>query len=222
MELQSYINGYISGMVGIILSHPFDTIKTNIQSNKKVLLGFKSLYRGVLPPLLGVGLEKSIVFGTYNNVSNSYNTVISGAISGLVASIIVTPIERFKILRQNNIACNVIRMRDLYRGFSATLTREIPGFSIYFTAYNYLYDGDIRKSFLYGAISGAIAWTFIYPQDLVKTNMQSNSHIHCSVYMYKIYKSGGILGFYKGFHLALLRAMPLHGGAFFTMELLSC
>ena len=63
----SFVNGWISGSVGVTLSHPFDTIKTCIQDNKQVNLSIRSLYKGFFPPLFGVGFEKAIVFGVYTN-----------------------------------------------------------------------------------------------------------------------------------------------------------
>ena len=63
--MEQFIFGYISGMAGILVSHPFDTIKTHIQSNKPIPRSLNGLYRGIGPPLIGVGLEKSIVFGVY-------------------------------------------------------------------------------------------------------------------------------------------------------------
>ena len=62
---QNYLSGMISGVNAILISHPIDTIKTNIQEKKPIDFKFRSLYRGLMAPLLGVGLEKAIVFGTY-------------------------------------------------------------------------------------------------------------------------------------------------------------
>ena len=90
--LQNYLNGYISGVNAILISHPIDTIKTNIQEKKPIDFKFRSLYRGLMAPLLGVGLEKAIVFGTYEAaMKKTNNHAISGGIAGLSASFIVTP-----------------------------------------------------------------------------------------------------------------------------------
>jgi hypothetical protein len=55
-----YVFGGISGMFGILLSHPLDTIKTHIQ-NGNSLASFKptigNAYRGISVPLIGVGIE---------------------------------------------------------------------------------------------------------------------------------------------------------------------
>ena len=74
------------------------------------------------------------------------------------------------------------RPSKLFVGLSATFTRETPGFAIYFSNYEYwkksLYtDHNVQigpiASFLLGGSSGIMAWIFIYPQDQIKTILQS-------------------------------------------------
>jgi solute carrier family 25 carnitine/acylcarnitine transporter 20/29 len=200
----------------------------------------RSLYKGFIPPLLGVGFEKALVFGIYTNIikylkdrkyNETYVNPIAGGISGFGASFIVTPIERIKILLQNrsdNILANC-QVKYLFRGLTATFTRETPGFAIYFSVYESLkkkfyYKENITThgSFIFGGISGAVSWLFIYPQDCVKTCMQSDKYQQYSFSktVKNIYCEGGFIRFYKGFHFALMRAIPLHAGTFMTMELL--
>jgi solute carrier family 25 carnitine/acylcarnitine transporter 20/29 len=219
-------------MCGIILSHPVDSIKTYYQTQTKTKpfeFTIKNLYRGITSPLIGVGIEKAIVFGTYNYcVNNHINIPISGAVSGLTASLIVSPYERIKILKQTN---QIIKMNQyfnpffIYKGLSTTFTREVPGFAIYFSTYEHLKmkfykdkDIPILSSFLFGGMSGTMAWIFIYPQDRIKTLIQSNNNI-------KINISDGfiktILSLYKGFSFAIIRAILLHSGTFATMEFLN-
>ena len=97
--ITKYINGGISGICGVILSHPIDTIKTHIQTENKLSSfkpSFTNFYKGISAPILGVGLEKAIVFGTYNYIYTKIDNIpVSGAISGIVASFIVTPYERY-------------------------------------------------------------------------------------------------------------------------------
>lgn len=59
-----------------------------------------------MPPLFGVGLEKSVVFGTFHNTikiiphntfSENQRICLAGAASGFAASFIVSPFERLKI-----------------------------------------------------------------------------------------------------------------------------
>lgn len=238
-----YLNGGISGMCGIILSHPIDTIKTHIQTGHKLNSfkpSFTNFYKGISAPLIGVGIEKAIVFGTYNYmVSKTDNIPLSGAVSGLVASLVVTPYERIKILRQNSqvVIFKDINIRFLYKGFTPTFFREMPGFAIYFTTYEYLkkktftdYNKkiDYSSSFLYGGIAGVTSWIFIYPQDKIKTMLQSQlqsgkekTNNSIKNIINSIYQNGGIKQFYTGFGWAAARAVLLHSGTFCMMEYLT-
>lgn len=249
--MNHYIKGAISGMFGLLLSHPIDTIKTLVQTGVKInysQLNIKILYKGVKAPLLGVGFEKALVFGTYNycnkyftthSYTNSqsksfYSVPISGAIAGLTASLVVTPYERYKILQQSSQKIGKVSLGNLYKGLSATFTREVPGFAIYFSVYESLKYHTFTKynernipymySFLYGGLSGITAWIFIYPQDRIKTIIQSRQSNQSFISICKmIYKNGGgsITSFYSGFTWAVMRAMLLHSGTFCMMEILN-
>jgi hypothetical protein len=234
----NYIKGAISGMFGITISHPVDTIKTHLQTYKN-LSGFNykptHLYRGIASPLLGVGLEKSLVFGTYNFCrNNNINIPVSGAISGFIASLIVSPYERIKILRQNQTEFKLYECTKptfIFKGLSATFTREVPGFAIYFSTYEFLKnkfytsqnkDIDIISSFIFGGIAGSNAWLFIYPQDRIKTIIQSNTDKVNYIELIKsTYNNGGLRQFYSGFSMAIARAVLLHSGTFCMMEILN-
>ena len=234
--MDSYLKGCLAGMFGVTLSHPIDTIKTTKQSGVKIKYSFLSLYRGIIPPLIGVGLEKALVFGTYQYLrKQEVNVPISGAISGFVATFVVTPYERLKILKQTSQHIKKIDLSQLYKGFSATFTREVPGFAIYFSTYHYLKEKKINKinektdklspefSFLFGGIAGSMAWLFIYPQDRIKTIIQSandNKNINIRTIIKNTYKNGGLKSFYSGFGYAISRAVLLHAGTFMMFEVL--
>ena len=235
----NYIKGAFSGMFGIILSQPIDAIKTHYQVNKNTKFNYsiKNFYKGVTSPILGVGLEKAMVFGIYNYLRNEkkYNVAISGGISGFMASAVVTPYERIKILTQTNkkITKEILNPSHLFKGLSATFTREIPGFAIYFSTYEFLKNKfyteknkeiSIYSSFIFGGISGSTAWLFIYPQDRIKTIIQSadnNQKLDIKSIIKKTYEAGGIKHFYSGFSFAIMRAVLLHSGTFCMMEILS-
>ena len=239
LDLVYVMNGAVSGAFGIACSHPFDTVKTYMQNNKPVPRSIVSLYRGIRPAIIGVGFEKAIVFGTYENMNRVLNKHsidtnasigISGGMAGGMASIIVTPVDRLKILAQTGkkITLNDFNPMTLYRGITATYTREVPGFSIYFLTYENLKNRYIKKhttdlplpvSFAYGGISGAVAWCFIYPQDVIKTRMQSSNNNNMGFVrtLQQVFRERGL---FKGFHFALIRAVPLHAGTFMMMEVM--
>lgn len=231
--MDGFVNGAIGGMIGLTMSHPIDTVKTHVQTNKPVPRNLLLLYRGFLPPLFGMAVEKAIVFGTYQWArDHNLNNPSSGALAGLMASMIVTPYERLKIIRQSG---HVLQMShfhptSLWRGLSATFTREVPGFAIYFSVYEnskrLIYkDQEITKtgSLLLGGLSGATAWFFIFPQDVVKTRLQSlteTKRINTLETVRQLYQEQGFRGFFRGFHFALLRAVPLHAGTFLGVEMM--
>ena len=162
--------------------------------------------------------------------------LVAGAAAGLAASLVVTPVERIKILLQTDSKVNYRSLSPnyLFRGLSATFTRETPGFAIYFSffelvKYRYYTSNDLQitktASFVFGGLSGAIAWVFIFPQDCIKTRMQAQASATDTksfmTVVKEIYQSGGLCGFYRGFHYALMRAVPLHAGTFMTYEFLN-
>lgn len=230
--MSDFISGSIGGLVGVIISHPIDTIKTRVQIgsvlNVKNAIKMGNFYSGIKPLLLGIPLEKSIVFGFYN-LSKNYglNNFWSGIVGGFMSTLIVTPIDYFKINLQNKnqISLKNIKLNNIYRGFVPTVCRETPGFGIYFTTYNYLnnnynYEKSYFKNFCFGGLSGLMAWIFIYPSDLVKTKLQDkNNTQNIREIVSDVYKNNGFRGFYKGFHFAAARAIPLHAGVFLGYEL---
>ena len=170
------------------------------------------------------------------------NSIISGAVAGFASSFIVTPVERLKIMSQIDPTTKIIKRYNLpylFKGLSSTFTREMPGFAIYFTSYEYMKKILIGRSnndsiidtinnlqpydhFIMGGISGFLAWFFIYPQDLVKTQIQASTDNIKPLHIIKsIYKNNGLKGFFRGFHLALLRAIPLHSATFAMYEYLN-
>lgn len=246
--MNDFAYGTIGGMVGTICSHPFDTVKSRLQTqNHKSIWscvrhthaenGLKAFYRGLAPPLIGCGAENAIVFGTYNLMKRHTDSdFISGLVAGAACCVVVTPIEHLKINKQvksgtnfysqfnfKNIKLSTVRL--MYKGIGPTLCRETPGFGIYFSVYEYLkscYDMQHPvQTFIYGGIAGTSSWVFIYPPDVVKTNLQLTSNNYksmrdCATDLYRKY---GIRYFYKGFSTAMARAFPFHGGAFLGYEL---
>ena len=233
-----FLYGTLGGMFGTFVSHPFDTIRINHQISQEKFIsntiknifknnGYKGLYKGLTAPLFGISLEKSIVFGTFYNLnkmnllnfSGYKKNLINGFIAGISASLVVTPVEKIKIYLQTNTPLNEIKLNNIYRGFGATFFREAPGYSIYFATYEGLKrkNDTLFDSFWKGCFSGGFCWIFIYPSDIVKTNVQKGGSYKKTIQ--NIYRTHGFKGFFRGLGLALTRSVPLHGGVFFGYEL---
>lgn len=230
--------GCIGGSCGTIACYPFDTIKTRLQAYKYNVVAdyrtypnlfryIRSLYQGLPSPLITVAIEKSILFWCNNQLKqNKYTENLGsfwhGFISGILTTLIVTPPERIKIKSQTMKvsaykATQYIMKYDgilsIYRGWTSTLLREVPGYGIYFTVYDKMKqiypDYNPVYSWISGMMAGVSAWAVIYPSDSFKTVMQ-NDNIGISASIKKIYKNKGLLGFYKGYSWALCRAAILH------------
>jgi len=126
--------------------------------------GFRGLYRGFSTCLIGIAPEKGIKLAVndfireYYSKTNRRNTlllheeIISGSIAGILQLTVTVPFEMVKIrlqLNKNNNVTGVHVLKELgifgiYRGFSATLLRDVPFCSIFFALYSNL------KSFLNG------------------------------------------------------------------------
>ena len=79
----------------------------------------------------------------------------------------------------------------------------------------------VYKSFLFGATAGTTAWIFIYPQDTIKTIIQSSADKKLDfISTGRKLVLNGYMNLYKGFSFCLLRVIPLHGTVFTAMELL--
>ena len=224
--MNEFLYGSIGGMTGTILSHPFDTIRVNLQAKQQFPiisnpLNFcKFLYKGVSAPIFGITLEKTIIFGVYDKVlQKTNNPLVAGYMSGVASVFFVTPIEKYKIHYQTT-TNTPFPYNNLFRGFLPTMFREPPGYLIYFHTYNKLsneFEKTLISPFLYGGLAGCTSWLFIYPADIIKTYQQkydtlSYKEIHKQIMKLK-YR------YYTGFSMALLRAFPLHGGVFLGYEI---
>jgi solute carrier family 25 carnitine/acylcarnitine transporter 20/29 len=70
-HIASFLAGSIAGGCGVIVGHPFDSLKVRLQVGQTLeykkfnLYVVKQLYRGIVPPLLTVGTLQAINFSNY-------------------------------------------------------------------------------------------------------------------------------------------------------------
>lgn len=246
--MTDFISGMVGGASGVLCSHPFDTIRVRYQClSPGQRIYCSGVYRGVIPPLIGMMIEKSIVFGTYSIIKNkTQSNIISGLAAGCISACIITPLEKIKIaLQQSKNSAHISApvkktkialvlqhkwsIRELYKGFLPTICREGCGFAIYFPIYHYLkqkYNKDNKdnkhiKTALIGGSSGMGSWLFIYPFDVVKTRLQSPILYYNGVVhcITDTYQKYGYTFFYRGLSLGLSRAFVLHAGVWIGFEL---
>ena len=207
---KSLFSGFISGGIHTVVGYPFDTIKTLKQSN--VQFKSKNLFNGLLYPLIQNSAMNSITFGSNHFLKKDNNEYISNLYSGIISSIISTPLDKYKIKRQYNMKyeINIKNIFMSYRNLHIVSMREIPAIFIYFSTYERLKKNDI-STFLSGSIAGVNSWVFTYPIDTIKTRLQNNT----SKTMIEAYKKGSL---FNGISICLIRAFIVNGVNFTVYE----
>jgi solute carrier family 25 carnitine/acylcarnitine transporter 20/29 len=79
-------------------------------------------------------------------------------------------------------------MRGLFKGFWATFWRDVPGWAVYFYAYEGLkklaFNENQSKSWdcflrlMCGGIAGQLSWVVSFPFDVVKTHMMCDQSLN--------------------------------------------
>lgn len=227
-----FLFGCVGGLFATTICYPIDTIKTNVQSSSKYSLigdiksnGPKTLYRGMISPLSGIMLEKSLLFGVYNNIKGyGLGPTTSGFLSGIIATMVVTPFELIKVNSQTRKISSAEALKyilknhgiiGLGRGWTATWFREVPGYAIYFPAYEYFSSLGYPTP-LVGALTGVSSWIVIYPSDPIKTHMQYHNKKFIETVKY-IYNNDPKM-FYRGYTWGLVRAAIFHSGVIYGYD----
>lgn len=126
-------------------------------------------------------------------------------------------------------------IRGIYRGNVMTIFREVPSFAVYFGSYAYLCElcGAIDekaahplKLLLCGGTAGMLSWLLNYPQDVIKTRLQSDGMgqtkfrgiLHCGKW---IYENEGFVAYRRGLGATMLRAFPTNAATLTTVTLLT-
>lgn len=210
--------------------------------------GLFSLYKGIGSPLMGIGFSNAILFSSNAHfleklvvypmeINEKYSTkrfqniALAGGLSGALMGIVNCPIELVKVRLQlekghQNIfqlSYKILKgptgIRGLYKAFRITILREIPSFAMYFSTYDYIKNEHHSLKFFAGGIAGIAAWLPAYPQDVIKSNMQSlGGEANTINQIKKIYQTNGLRGFFRGFVPTLLRAFPANIATFVTYE----
>eukprot|EP00301_Raphidiophrys_heterophryoidea_P025614 c8637_g1_i1.p1 GENE.c8637_g1_i1~~c8637_g1_i1.p1 ORF type:complete len:300 (-),score=34.47 c8637_g1_i1:291-1190(-) len=175
---------------------------------------------------------------------------IAGAVAGFAQTLVLAPADFVKCQLQiqhgsssgsggDRGAMTIIRdtirtdgVKGIFRGFSSTLMREIPGYGLYFGSYEgvkkLLTPRDEAPSAVAmlaaGGFAGALGWLVVYPVDVLKTVIQtlpSNTSLEEQSMRYqfrRIAKQHGYRYFLRGLGTTLFRAFPVNGVTFLVYE----
>ncbi|XP_053665644.1 mitochondrial basic amino acids transporter [Anopheles marshallii] len=220
--------------------------------------GVHGLYRGMSSPMAGVAVVNAIVFGVYGNIQRRttnpdslYSHFLAGTAAGLAQSIVCSPMELIKtrLQLQDNLPRGAERFsgpvdctrsiwrregaRGIFRGLGITAARDMPGFSSYFVAYEYMVRCVANPSpfviLMAGGFAGTFSWLVTFPLDVVKSRLQADGISGKPQYsglidcVRKSHAAEGLAFLSRGLASTLLRAFPMNAVCFlvvsYTMKL---
>ncbi|XP_027402245.1 solute carrier family 25 member 48 [Bos indicus x Bos taurus] len=124
-------------------------------------------------------------------------------------------------------------LAGLYRGASAMLLRDVPGYCLYFIPYVFLSDWITPEAcagpspcavWLAGGMAGAISWGTATPMDVVKSRLQADG-VYVNKYrgvldcMSQSYQKEGLKVFFRGITVNAVRGFPMSAAMFLGYEL---
>jgi len=169
--------GAFSGFVQTIVSHPLDTIKTRIQCNN---LHYHGLYKGCMPNLLTNMTQNSMLFSCHSYLYNqSFDHFTSGVVAGSLSSLLINPLELWKIRLQNN--KRMCFFSESFKGLRYTFMRDSIGVGIYFFSYHGIKE-SYDDSFMCGGIAGVLSWVYSYPFDVMKSGSRIMTRSPIDIY----------------------------------------
>ena len=201
--IQELVSGAAAGLVGNLTLHPLETIKTRLQSQQGFTStgGFKRLYAGVGPVLLGSAPGAAVFFVTYDTSKRTFSQyefnpffsdMTSASIGKVTACTVTVPKDVIKQRTQaskgQHSSFGVLKsclqnegFLGLFRGYRSTVMREIPLSAIQFSLWEQLKsrvknykNSDFLTFFengLCGSLTGGFAGAVTTPLDVVKTRI---------------------------------------------------
>ncbi|KAJ3366670.1 hypothetical protein GGF32_003314 [Allomyces javanicus] len=210
--------------------------------------GVRGLFKGVASPMAGVGVCNAVLF-TAQSTFNSHvrpgdrsptKFAITGTMSGLVISLLSCPMELLKVRMQAQplagssasvprytgvVDCLIKTVRadglrrGIYRGWTMTALRDMPSFAAYFATYEALRQHEVSP-FISGGLAGIACWLPCYPQDVLKSRIQTApSTVPWRVVAASYLRDHGARGLWRGLSPTLLRAFPANAATFAVYEL---
>jgi len=172
-----------------------------------------------------------------------------GGFAGFCNAFVASPIELIRIKLQaqkagtHKFTGSVQTLKYLYshhgisgvfQGLNSTILREVPAYFTYFGVYEWLMQKAVKthkgrdqiplyKISIFGALAGCCLWLSIFPLDVIKSRIQSDT-ITNSKYKSitdcasQIYAEQGSAGFYRGIKPCMLRGIFANTATFITFE----
>ncbi|KAM4868694.1 solute carrier family 25 member 48 [Urocitellus parryii] len=213
----------VAGMVSVGLGGPVDLIKIRLQMQTQP-------FREGLEGLLGVSQScaKRFEAGNKMNLREAANLSAKSRAAALGEQPAYQgPVHCIStIVRTEGLA-------GLYRGASAMLLRDIPGYCLYFIPYVFLSEWITPEAcagpspcavWLAGGMAGAISWGTATPMDVVKSRLQADG-VYLNKYrgvldcISQSYQQEGLKVFFRGITVNAVRGFPMSAAMFLGYEL---
>ncbi|XP_063566746.1 solute carrier family 25 member 45 isoform X6 [Gorilla gorilla gorilla] len=168
MPVEEFVAGWISGALGLVLGHPFDTVKVRLQT--------QTTYRGIVDCMVKIYRhESAYCLAPFDLIKvRLQNQTEPRAQPG-------SPPPRYQ--GPVHCAASIFREegpRGLFRGAWALTLRDTPTVGIYFITYEglcrqYTPEGQNPSSatvLVAGGFAGIASWVAATPLDVIKSRMQ--------------------------------------------------
>ncbi|XP_016041692.1 solute carrier family 25 member 45 isoform X4 [Erinaceus europaeus] len=219
MPAEEFMAGWVSGALGLVLGHPFDTVKVRLQTQNK--------YQGIMDCMVKTYRhESAYCLAPFDliKVRLQNQTEPRAQLGG--------PPPRYRgpvhcaacILREEG-------PRGLFRGAWALMLRDTPTLGIYFVTYEWLCrqytpEGQTPSSatvLVAGGFAGIASWVTATPLDVVKSRMQMaglergayQGMLDCIV---RSARQEGLGVFFRGLLINSARAFPVNAVTFLSYE----
>jgi len=221
----------------------------NLFKGLSLTLFNQSIFRSTL--FLTQGETKKLL-SDRDNKNKIWHYFVAGSIGWGLGSILECPTDVIRLQMQKLImenhnsnikSCSQFMMKNggikcFYLGYQSHLLRNTLAGGIHLGTYdimreytaNYkninVKDIKLHENLFFGALSGVLFWSAIYPLDVIKSFLQSdniknkqyNGIFDCAN---KLYKTGGIGTFYKGLTPCLIRAIPANALMLYVVTIIN-
>ena len=213
--LRAMASGAAAGTAVDISLFPLDTMKTRMQASEGFWKagGFKGVYRGILPVVIGSAPGAASFFTMYEaakrflpNERPALNHMGAACLGEVAACVLRVPTETIKQKMQAGQHKSMVEaltktiqnegfIGGLYKGYPVTVAREIPFALIQFPLWEalkkrYAHDDKGQKNNLYaslcGSVSGGFAAGVTTPLDVAKTRIMLGKDKHGVAYTHKV------------------------------------
>lgn len=218
-----FIPGFSQGIVRVLISYPFDYIRTHLQANPTTTwrsIPLRESYKGVSIPLITVPIDRALQFGIYERCQKAgYSQVSSSFLATLVSSVYSVPTNflQTQIMMNSTRATKdrvALKLTNMsFRGYGADTARAFASSFLYLSTYGLLRNNipeEQHNYFVFGVLSSTLMWSVVYPLDTLRVLRQTTD------VSYKSLLHRGAL--YRGFPLVIARSIPSAGFGMLTYE----